>query len=225
MKGTAVHDTDQIKASSANTADTRAEQIERLIAVLPDAIDQSMKTALPEGYTPELAAQFAETMAACLRQATVTAAQRGTEWMLRFGCPPWCIENHGQPGALECHAGALSETKLRISDVDSSGYSEYGETVPWLSAQVVVMNDRAQAYGRETRVWLSSGVHLAEISPAKAREALEAMRGFVSQLEAVVDDADRIAADDFAGDPEIARLDTEAADARVKRITEASAKK
>jgi hypothetical protein len=155
----------------------------------------------------------------------LTAAQRGPEWMARFGCISLCIENHGQGGALECHATNPAETKLRITDVDSSGYSENGATLPWLSAQVIVINDRAQAYGRETRVWLSSGVHLAEISPAKARQALDAMRGFVAQLAVVVADAERIAADDFDGDPEIARLDTEAADARVKRITEAHASK
>lgn len=200
---------------------------DKLIAALPSAVHEAMRKTVPDEYTPEQADAFAAYMIAELTQpgqpanGPLTAAQRGTEWMLRFGCPPWCIENHGQPGALECHATTLAETKLRISDVDSSGYSESGAALPWLSAQVVVMNDRAQAYGRETRVWLSSGVHLSEISPAKAREALEAMRGFVSQLEAVVDDADRIAADDFAGDPEIARLDTEAANARVKRITEA----
>ncbi|NEC92175.1 hypothetical protein [Streptomyces sp. SID12501] len=155
----------------------------------------------------------------------LTAAQRGPEWMARWGCPGFCVENHGQFGALECHSTVPVETRMCIAELDSSGYSENGETLPWLSAQVIVTNDKPQAYGRKTGVWLSSGVHVAEISPAKAREALDAMRGFVARLAAVVNDAERIAANDFDGDPEIARLDTEATDARIKRITEASAAK
>lgn len=57
---------------------------------------------------------------------------------------------------------------------------------------------------------LDSGLHTAELSLAKAREALTSMRGFVAQLGAVVEQAEEIAADDFEGDPEVARLDREA---------------
>ncbi|GAA3853921.1 hypothetical protein GCM10023084_05200 [Streptomyces lacrimifluminis] len=40
---------------------------DRLIAALPDAVDQSMRTALPHRYTPELAARFTQNMVAELR--------------------------------------------------------------------------------------------------------------------------------------------------------------
>lgn len=153
----------------------------------------------------------------------LTAAQRGSEWLARWGCPEFCVEEHGKPGALECHSTLVTETKLLAADVDCSGYSTNGEELPWMTAQVVVNNDKSQAYGRQTRVWLGYGVHLAELSPAKARKALEEMRVFVGRLEAVVQGAEAIAEGDFAGDPEVARLDTEATDARVKRVTEADA--
>lgn len=64
-------------------SDGAREQIERVIAVLPDVIDQSMKTALPHRYTPELAAEFAETMAAILRGEqpdSSTACPDGVAW-------------------------------------------------------------------------------------------------------------------------------------------------
>ena len=62
----------------------------------------------------------------------------------------------------------------------------------WLSAQVVVSNDKPQAYGRRTQVWLGYGVHLGELNPAEAREALAEMRGFVNRLEHVVKQAEDI---------------------------------
>jgi len=194
-----------------------------LIAALPAAADRAMKKALPERYTPELAAQFAQTMASMLREQQerpLTAAQRGPAWIAKWGCPGFCVEEHGTPGALECHSTAPVETTLRASEIDSSGYSQNGERLPWMTAQVVVASDKAQAYGRETRVWLGYGVHLAEISPAEARRALDALRAFTVRLAAVVDFAEQVAADDFAGDAEIARLDREADHRRWEAIAE-----
>jgi hypothetical protein len=151
----------------------------------------------------------------------LTAAQRGTEWMLRHGCTPWCVNDHAEPVAAEWHSAPAVETKLRDAAVDSSGYSANGDSLPWLSAQVVVANDKPQAYGRRTQVWLGYGVHMGELTPAEAREALEAMRGFVRRLEFVVKQAEEIVRDDFDGDPEITRLDREAEDRRIRAITTA----
>ncbi|MFJ3229795.1 hypothetical protein [Streptomyces sp. NPDC086787] len=195
-----------------------------LIAALPDVCDQAMKAAMPERYTPELAAQFAAAMATFLRQEQETskplsAAERGTEWMNRWGCPGFCVEEHGKPGAMECHSTAPVESSILAADLDCSGYSENGEGLPWMTAQVIVHNDKPAAYGRSTQVWIGYGVHLAEVSPAKAREALDAMRGFVSQLETVVMQAEQSATADFPGDPEVARLDREAEQRRVHGIT------
>ncbi len=153
----------------------------------------------------------------------ITAAQRGAAWMLRWNCTPWCINDHTAPAAPEWHSKAPVETELRDSDIDSSGYGRNGTNLPWLAAEIIVANDQPQAYGRETEVWLSYGIHTAQLTPARAREALTAMRGFITQLEAVCDQADQIAADDFKGDPEIARLDREADDRRIQRINKAGA--
>ncbi|MEU6373962.1 hypothetical protein [Streptomyces sp. NPDC046909] len=195
-----------------------------VLAALPAVADHAMKTALPERYTPELAAEFAQTMAGILREQQqerpVTAAQRGPEWMAKWGCPGFCVERHGTSGAMECHSTAPVETTLKAAEVDCSGYSENGESLPWMTAQVIVNNDKAQAYGRETKVWLGYGVHLAELPPAEARRALDALRGFTVRLAAVVDFAEQVAADDFAGDPEIAAADREAEARRVRAITE-----
>ncbi|GKQ37377.1 hypothetical protein [Streptomyces sp. A012304] len=199
--------------------------LERVIAALPSAVAEAMQSALPERYTPELAAQFVEAMTAELRQAQkpegypLTAAQRGAEWMLRWGCTPDCINDHNTPNAPEWHAAVRVETAMR--DIDSSYSREENAQLPWLAAQVVVTNDKPQAYGRETRVWIDYGTATGELSPAEARQALDAMRGFVAELESVVVHAEESAADDFEGDPEIARLDREADDRRIRAITEA----
>lgn len=148
----------------------------------------------------------------------LTAAQRGDEWMNRWGCPGFCVEAHGDPMASEAHSTAPVETPLRVSELDHSGYSSNGEDLPWLTAQVVVVNEKPQAYGRATQLWLGYGVHLAELTPAQARKALDELRAFTVRLAAVVDVAEQIAADDFAGDPEVARLDTEATDRRIAAV-------
>lgn len=51
------------------TTDQRvaAASLDRLIAALPDAVDQSMRTAIPHLYTPEKAAEFTAAMTAELR--------------------------------------------------------------------------------------------------------------------------------------------------------------
>ncbi|MCM2515793.1 hypothetical protein NC658_21430 [Streptomyces griseoincarnatus] len=148
----------------------------------------------------------------------LTAAQRGPEWMLRWGCPPWCINDHAAPCAAEWHSALPAQTKLRGSTIDSSGYSSNGEGLPWLSAQVVMSNDKPQAYGRHTQVWLGYGLHLGELTTADARDALEEMRSFVNRLEHVVKQAEEVGRDDFEGDPEIARLDREAEHRRIQAI-------
>ncbi|MDG9717438.1 hypothetical protein [Streptomyces sp. DH24] len=149
----------------------------------------------------------------------LTAAQRGTEWLLRWGCPPDCATDHDAPGAPEWHTSHRIETVMR--DIDSSLTPEERAQWPWLAAQVVVINDKPQAYGRQTRVWLDFGTSTGELSPTEARQALAELRGFTARLEAVVDAAERTAADDVEGDPEIARLDREADDRRIRAITKA----
>lgn len=187
---------------------------DKVIAALPDVIDHAMRTAIPDEYTPETAAAIAAAMTAELRHPT---GQPGTERAQRWGCPTWCVEEHGTPGAMDAHSTRPVESTLLAADLDCSGYSTGSDNLPWLTAQTVVTCDKPQAYGRYTKVWLGYGVHLAELSPAKAREALDAMRAFTDQLARVVEDAERIAADDFDGDPEVARLDMEAHDRRAGR--------
>ncbi|WP_075694001.1 DUF6907 domain-containing protein [Streptomyces acidiscabies] len=144
----------------------------------------------------------------------LSADERGTEWMARYGCPPFCQLDHaGADGEPGWHSTAPIETRMR--DIDAEGPAD----VPFLSAQVVVHNDRPQAYGRHTKLWLHYGLTTGELTPARAREVLTEMRGFCAELEAVVDDAEVIGADDFEGDPEVARLDQEAEDRRIRAIS------
>ncbi|AVH57770.1 hypothetical protein C4B68_20590 [Streptomyces dengpaensis] len=114
------------------------------------------------------------------------------------------------------------ETALR--DIDDQRTARENAEVPFLAAQMVVSDYRPQAYGRHTEVWLSAGTTIGSLTPAKARQALEAMRGFVDQLEAVVTLAEETAAGDFEGDPEVYRLDREAEERRTKAISEARLK-
>ncbi|MGQ4358897.1 DUF6907 domain-containing protein [Streptomyces sp. SAS_272] len=225
MSNSATTATTASTSTTISTADEMTKRIldaslERVIAVLPGAVDQSMRTAIPKMYTPELAAEFAETMIAelCKPPAPLTGAERGTEWMLRWNCTPWCINDHTDSAAPEFHSAGPVATKLRTTDLGTGGDDQ-----PWLTAETVVMNDKQQAYGRETRVLLGYGVQLAELTPARTRQVLEALRGFAAELEAVCDQADEIAEDDFEGDPEIAAAHEEAEARRIQRITGAAA--
>ncbi|MGI5436192.1 hypothetical protein ACQEV4_01420 [Streptomyces shenzhenensis] len=149
----------------------------------------------------------------------LTAAERGPEWMARYGCNRECQLVHAGPdGEPGWHSTVPVETKLR--DLDPDPDPRVAATNPWLAARVVVDNFRPQAYGRTTKVWLDYGTTTGELTPAQAREALTELRGFAAELEAVVDLADAIAVDDFEGDPEILRLDREAEDRRIQAITE-----
>ncbi|WP_055525695.1 DUF6907 domain-containing protein [Streptomyces graminilatus] len=149
----------------------------------------------------------------------LTAARRGPEWMTYWGCTPWCVEDHTDPVAAEWHTSIPVETEIRAANLDSNSYTAKDNDLPWLAARIVVSNYLPQAYGRKTQVWLDYGKQIAELSPAQARKALTEMQGFVAQLQAVVEQAEGIAADDFEGDPEIARLDREASDRRFKART------
>ncbi|MDX3315188.1 hypothetical protein P1S61_40325 [Streptomyces sp. ME08-AFT2] len=204
--------------AAEHTAALDTLDFDKVIAALPAAIDHAMRNTVPDLYTAERAADLAAAMTAELRKPTpLTAAERGTEWMLRYGCTAWCINDHANPVSADFHSAGPAATELRTTDLEPGGDDQ-----PWLTAETVVMNDKPQAYGRETRVLLGYGDHLAELTPDNARKALDAMRGFVAQLEAVVDQADASALDDFDGDPDIAAANRQAETARIKRITEAS---
>ncbi|MEU0035134.1 hypothetical protein [Streptomyces sp. NPDC006333] len=105
------------------------------------------------------------------------------------------------------------ETELR--DIDDNGSRADVEQNPLLAAQIMVSDYRPQAYGRHTEIWLHYGRSTGSMTPAKAREVLEALRGFLPRLEAVVALAEETSAGDFEGDPEIARLDREAEERRI----------
>ncbi|WP_371669998.1 hypothetical protein OG985_21585 [Streptomyces sp. NBC_00289] len=177
---------------------------DRVTAALPHAVAQAMQTAVPHLYTAERAAEFAEAMITELRKPQTLTPEQST-----------LVMDEGLGGWRTTRV----ETDLRDID-DQRTPAENGET-PFLAAEVVVSDYRSRAYGRKTEVWVSYGLTTGSVTPAKAREVLAAMRGFASQLEAVVDLADEIAEDDFEGDPEIAAADRAAEDLRIKRITEA----
>lgn len=189
---------------------TRAEQTERLIAALPNAVDEAMRKAVPDKYTAEQADAFATCMIAELRRAAdspLTAAQR----------TPALDEGLG------AHITAPVETALR--DIDDQCSARENETLPFLAAQMVVSDYRPQAYGRHTHVWLHYGRTVGTLTPARGRQVLAAMRAFTDLLEAVVDLAEETAAGDFEGDPEIARLDAEYEARRIAAINKAHATK
>lgn len=110
------------------------------------------------------------------------------------------------------------ETELR--DIDGQYSARENEALPFLAARMVVSDYKPQAYGRRTEVWLDYGRTTGSLTPAEAREALAAMRGFCDRLEAVIALAEESAVGDFEGDPEIARLDHEAETRRIRAITE-----
>ncbi|MEU2300574.1 hypothetical protein ABZ584_24580 [Streptomyces antibioticus] len=68
---------------------------DKVIAALPDVIDAAMRKTLPGEYTPELAAQIAQTMTDELRHARQGAS---------YECPVWpgvCVDT--EPGHYDHH--------------------------------------------------------------------------------------------------------------------------
>ncbi|MFJ3811532.1 DUF6907 domain-containing protein [Streptomyces sp. NPDC090073] len=164
-------------------------------------------------------AEFNVHVAAFLNEdGFLTAAQRGPAWIARYGCNPECQLDHtGADGEPGWHSTAPIQTDHR--SIDDNHSASTNEELPLLGAQIVVDNYRSQAYGRRTLLWLHMGTTTGTLTPSQAREALTAMRGFVAEFEAVVDQAEAIAAADFDGDPEVARLDREAEDRRIAART------
>jgi len=181
--------------------------LDEAIAALPDAVDEAMRAALPHRYTPELAAQLAETMAAKMRQPNADG-------------PLTPAQSIPAPDdGLGAWITAPVETTLR--DIDDQCAARENEELPFLAAQMVVSDYRPQAYGRHTNVWLHYGRTTGTLTPAKAREVLAAMRDFTDQFEALLDLAEKTSVGDFEGDPEIARLDREAEDRRIAAVSKA----
>lgn len=148
----------------------------------------------------------------------LTAAQHGPAWIARYGCNPECQLDHAGPdGEPGWHSTAPIETEHR--SIDDNHSTTENQKLPLLGAQIVVDNERSQAYGRHTRVWLHLGTTTGTLTVAQARKALTAIRGFAAEFEAVVDSAEAIADDDFDGDPEIARLDRDAEGRRIAART------
>jgi hypothetical protein len=115
------------------------------------------------------------------------------------------------------------ESEMR--DIDDQRLPAENAETPFLAAEIVMIDWRSQAYGRKTEVWLRYGLTTGSLTPAEAREALAEIKSFVPYLEAVVERAEEIGAGDFEGDPEVARLDREAEDRRIRAIDEARAAK
>jgi len=174
----------------------------KLLGAIPTAIDQAMKKTLPGEYAPEVAAQIAAGMIARIASPTPPLTAEQTTPVLDEG--------------LGARITAPVETQLRDIDCNPDPDLVPG---PFLGAQVVVSDYRSQAYGRRTRVWLHNGSVTGELTPAQARDALEAMRAFIPRLEAVIAVAEQEAAGDFDGDAEVERLDREAEGRRIAAIT------
>ncbi|MER6331830.1 hypothetical protein ABT298_21350 [Streptomyces sp. NPDC001034] len=213
---------EQLTSETPATVQAEAFDVSKVIAALPQVVDTAMRKALPDQYTPETAAQVAADAIARVRswqQHPLTAAQRGPAWIARYGCNPECQLDHaGADGEPGWHSTAPIETEHR--SIDDNHSTAENQMLPLLGAQIVVDNERSQAYGRHTYVWLHLGTTTGTLTAAQAREALTAIRGFAAEFEAVVDLAEAIAAADFDGDPEIARLDREAENARIRAVTE-----
>ncbi|WP_199845138.1 DUF6907 domain-containing protein, partial [Streptomyces scabiei] len=211
-----------LREHTPEPADAPAASLDKAIAALPAAVHAAMQQTVPGKYTPELAdAIAAQAIANLTRRSSVAAAQRGDTWIARYGCAmPDCVLDHaGKDGEPGWHSTVPIETPTRDIDTDNLG----NEDEPFLAAQITVTNYRPQAYGRRTAVWIHYGVHTGEVAPATARQIAREMRQFAGELEALSDRAEKIAVGDFEGDPEIARLDAEAEQLRIRRITEGRA--
>ncbi|MDX2679263.1 DUF6907 domain-containing protein [Streptomyces sp. NY05-11A] len=138
---------------STSPADEMTDRIlaasrERVIAVLPAAVAQAMQTAIPDTYTPELAAQIAQAMIAELQQAAapgmpiVPALVDGIQ--VHIPCPTgWCEQDHTGVDAQKF-----------IEDIDHSGAH-----VDLMSPDMDCMEDRLIGYACLTQDLYSRDGH------------------------------------------------------------------
>ncbi|MFJ9667362.1 hypothetical protein ACIRPP_22580 [Streptomyces sp. NPDC101219] len=195
----------------------------KVIAAMPAAVDEAMRKTLPGYYSPDKAAEIAQVAIEMLRsgqapaEQPLTAADRGRAWQIKYLCamPDCGLDHAGADGEPGWHATTPIETTVRDIDTDNLG----NENEPFLAAQIVVHDYRAQAYGRTTEMWLHYGVHTGALAPSAARDVAVEGIAFFERLLALCDRADVIARGDFEGDPEVARCDREAEDARIREIT------
>lgn len=175
----------RIKAETVNVAigrHTPAVDVmvpARLIAALPEVADQAMRAATPDHYTPYVAAEFSVVMAGEVARAHRVHKARRT-----------LTPEQTTPAFEEGLGGRLTnpvETEARCVDDESPRGSE---ELPLFSVRAAVLDERAQAYGRRTEVWLNYGPMIATLLPARAREALAALREFADRFEAVIEVAE-----------------------------------
>lgn len=208
--------------TQTTTPETALVDLDKAIAATPDAVRVALQKAVPGRFTPELAEQISADVIAQLNAmrtpaSPLTAAERGPAWIARYGCsmPDCALDHAGRDGEPGWHQTAGIETIARDIDADQPD-----STQPFMAARVTVLDDRAEAYGRTTEVWLDVGVCTAQLTPARAREIGADMRRFADRLVSVCDRADQLAVDDHDGDPELrVRYDAES-DERIRAVTE-----
>lgn len=149
-----------------------------------------------------------------------TASQRGPEWTARYGCPgDWCDMQHdstdGTPG---WHQGRTVKVTAPTSTFGVPDSSEPESTV--LAARITQVTEDHEAFGLKTTVWLDVGTEILELNVPQARALFAAMRRMLPALEAMCDQAERLAEDDHPGDPEIKARVMARVDAHIKAITD-----
>jgi hypothetical protein len=119
-------------------------RLDRLLAVLPDAIDTAMRETLPARYTPELAREIADRMAAELRANAATGVmpvddRRTLTYPIKSGgtlthtCPAWCEYDHTDDVAR----GINPEDLLHQGDKLSLDYDVDGIEQGVLQARII----------------------------------------------------------------------------------------
>lgn len=128
--------------------------------------------------------------AAPLPQHT-TAAERGTEWMAKYGCTPNCVMDHSQPHSNPgWHPGPQAACPAPATLVE--GYDGDADE-PLIAARVTTVNDTPEVFGITTKLWVDLGTDTMELSLTEARQFMAAleetflpqMRSLLSQLAEV----------------------------------------
>ncbi|WP_411076661.1 DUF6907 domain-containing protein [Streptomyces sp. cmx-10-25] len=143
---------------------------------------------------PELAAklsieEFAEIVRLSIREHVEefkpTAAERGSEWMTRYGCPAWCVMDHAgkdrEPGWHQGAAIAMDPPPLQDDE------REPGDVAPFLSARINQNSESPDLFGIETRLWLDINDNTHELGLRETDRFIERMENFLPRLKAMRD--------------------------------------
>lgn len=167
-------------------------------------------------------AEFAEIIGLALRdtvdQFKRTAGERGPEWMLRYGCPEWCVTDHTRENDPSWHQGPTI-------GFDAPTHQAAPDETPEVAvaARINRVTSDAEVFGIKTEVWLDLGDDTYEMDLAETDRFIDRMERFLPRLRVLRDQLAEYTVDDRPADPDaVARWRVETNERIARNNAEAS---